>query len=222
MKHILSFLLILICSTNTMMSQTTITGIVSDDAGVLPDVNILINESQKGTVTDNEGYFEITAKKNDELSISHVGFETKYVTIDEQRGLAVILESNMALDEVVIVATKLKGCRLTTSCFSIGCNIECSVLGKDVKTNEEVYSPSGLKLYPNPSPRGVFTLNLHRRYGEVEVQVTDILGQMILIKSFRNGNKRLEIDLSPYPTGMYIVNTMVDGKRLPTKKAIVG
>ena len=68
----------------------------------------------------------------------------------------------------------------------------------------------------------VFTLNLLQEYGEVEVRVTNISGQSILIKSFRNPNRRLKIDLSRYPTGMYIVNTMADGKTLPVKKAIVG
>ena len=221
MKYILPFIFILICNVNKAKAQTMISGIVSDELGVLPDVNIIVEGGKKGTTTNNDGYFEITAKKNDVLSISYVGFETKNVWIDNQKNIVVTLGSTITLEEVTIVASRHNACRSTSTsirCYTV--SYDCGEEEKRIK--EEAHDTNALKLYPNPSPKGVFILNLLQEYGEVEVWVTNVSGQSILIKSFRNPNRRLKIDLSRYPTGMYIVNTMADGKTLPVKKAIVG
>jgi len=41
-------------------------------------------------------------------------------------------------------------------------------------------------------------------------------------RDYQNVNKEVGIGLSQYPTGIYIINIIVDGKRLSPKKAIRG
>ena len=59
-----------------------ITGVVSDQAGPLPGVTVLIKGSTRGTETDFDGKYSIKAKLNDILSFSFVGMLTTEKTVN--------------------------------------------------------------------------------------------------------------------------------------------
>ncbi len=207
MKRILLVLIVLQCS-YIVCGQSLITGKVSDEMGGIPNVNISVKNSEKGTITNAEGAFEIFTKTNDTLLMSHIAYQPQEIVVGKHKTIDVVLSGSVSLEEVVVVAKKYRGTRC-------GYNYKYEIV------TVSVTDKSNLKLYPNPSPNGIFNLSMDKDYNLVEVQVTSISGQIILSKTIQNINKTLKIDLSKCPAGLYIINTIADGKRLAVKKAIV-
>ncbi|WP_200977844.1 TonB-dependent receptor [Echinicola sp. 20G] len=86
--------------------ESTIIGTVTDanTGETIPGVNILIEGSVKGTVTDLEGDFSIQASPKDVLIFSYIGYETQNITIGNESTLNVSLETDSKqLDEVVVI-----------------------------------------------------------------------------------------------------------------------
>jgi len=102
-KKILFVLSILF--TSIIYSQTTISGKVSDESGEpLPSVNILVQGSQTGTVSDFDGNYSIEVSSKVTLEFSYIGFETQTVNIDGQTIINITMElSSETMDEVVVV-----------------------------------------------------------------------------------------------------------------------
>ena len=70
----------------------------------IPGVNVIIQNSTKGTTTDFDGNYQIEVKKGDVLLFSYVGFATQVVIINNQKELNISLVEDLnKLDEVVIV-----------------------------------------------------------------------------------------------------------------------
>lgn len=99
---------------NTSISEPTsqntkdvqITGRVTDDKGEgLPGVNIQIRSTARGTTTDEQGNYRLTAPDaNAVLVFSLVGFTPKEITVGTQSVINISLAiDNKTLDEVVVV-----------------------------------------------------------------------------------------------------------------------
>src|SRR6187402_1330232 len=87
------------------MAQNKVEGIVLDAAGLsIPGVNIKIEGSATGVSTDIDGKFQLNdVKPTDVLSISYMGYETKTITVGNQKFLNVTLEESASqLQEVVV------------------------------------------------------------------------------------------------------------------------
>lgn len=101
------FLLLLLLPLSLLRAQsgTTIRGRVSDpDQEPLIGASILIKGSERGTVTDISGEFQIQAAATDVLIVSYTGFAVKEVPVGSQTQLDIVLEpEDLRLDEVVIV-----------------------------------------------------------------------------------------------------------------------
>jgi len=87
MKHLLAvkYFLVFILFISNAYSQNTITGVIINgvDKSKLPAASVFINNSTRGTMSDNEGKFIITGitEANFELVISYSGFKTESVKI---------------------------------------------------------------------------------------------------------------------------------------------
>ena len=95
----------------TMAQEKTITGTVSDNAGGIPGATIKIQKTKKGTSTDFEGKYSITAQKGDVLVFSFIGMKSQTRIVGDKSIIDVKLEEeNQSLQEVVVVgyATKHK------------------------------------------------------------------------------------------------------------------
>lgn len=220
---ILTILLLFALSFN-VLSQTAIRGIISDDLGPLSGANIIIKNSNKGVVSNIDGVYEIKAKPTDTLSISYLGYVTKDVLINNQMSINTFLSGDIKLDEVVVVSYRVmtKTCVLRCNVFSIKCESACEVISEDVKPTifkSDLITP---KLYPNPSIEGRFKLTLLNNYRNIQMQVSNISGQIIKVDNYQKNTKQLNVDLSQFPSGIYIINIIADGKQLPAKKAIIG
>ncbi|MDH4092631.1 MAG: TonB-dependent receptor [Cyclobacteriaceae bacterium] len=81
------------------------TVISADENSGLPGVNVVIQGTNKGTVTDINGDFVLTlAQGEDMLVFTFVGYTTQTISIGDQTILNIVLEpSATALEEVVVV-----------------------------------------------------------------------------------------------------------------------
>jgi TonB-linked SusC/RagA family outer membrane protein len=86
--------------------QNTIRGLVTDTLGIgMAGVNVLIKNTSKGTQTNFEGQYTITASANDTLVFTYVGYKTQEVAVGSATILNVVMEVDaQALDAVVINA----------------------------------------------------------------------------------------------------------------------
>jgi len=103
MKGIL-ILLFLTASSLIYSQNITVKGVVSDDSGPMPGVNVMISGQKTGTITDINGAFSVNAPKDGSLIFTFIGYQTKMASINGQTNIKVtLIESTKELDEVVVV-----------------------------------------------------------------------------------------------------------------------
>ena len=139
----------------TLAQEQTINveGIVTDEDGAIPGVNILLEGSTAiGTTTNIAGEYDLSVPANGKLVFSFIGYTTQTVAINGRSEINITLEINIeSLSEVIVIGygrtTKKK---LTTAISSVGeediqdkpfPNIEQSIAGK--APGVQVLQPSG-------------------------------------------------------------------------------
>ena len=104
-KTILSGMVMMMLTLTSMMAQRIVTGTVtSDDGEPLIGVSVTVSETTRGTITDVNGDFEITASSDEILQFNFLGYETQQFEV----GNASVVNINMVsstelLDEIVVV-----------------------------------------------------------------------------------------------------------------------
>ncbi len=110
MKHFL--LGLALCFVSLGYAQNKVMGTVTSSINgtTVPFVNILIENTNKGTTTDADGNYSITVEKRDAILIfSSLGFRSTKIAIKDQSIIDVILqEGSTGLDEVVVTALNRK------------------------------------------------------------------------------------------------------------------
>ena len=198
---------ILEITTNVGKKEITVTGIVINDSIPLESASVMIKNSTNGIATNNKGEFKLEAKKGDTLSVSYLGYKTKELVLNKTEDFTFKLDEENSFNEVVIIGYSSHKCKI-----SCGVCVVYSTLwvDEDEKT----------KLYPNPSSNGIFQLMLVNNYNKVSISIADMSGRSVQNITQQKFGKKGTIDLSTYPTGIYIVNIIADGKRLEPIKAI--
>ena len=105
----------------TFAQERTVTGTVSSDAeGPIPGVNIVIQGTTQGAVTDVDGNFTITVPGPDAvLVITSIGYIAQNVTVGNQTSINVTLtEDVQALDEIVVIGYGTQKKKELTSAIS--------------------------------------------------------------------------------------------------------
>jgi len=82
-----------------------VTGTIFDDQGLpIPGVNILIENTERGTTTDFDGNYSIELSDGEVLVFSYLGFKTQKVTYQGQSQININLELDAdQLEEVVLI-----------------------------------------------------------------------------------------------------------------------
>lgn len=115
MKHLFSFLIVLIFSQSIISQNATITGTVTDhNLKPLFGVNVYLKTKSKGTQTNENGFFELSRLGQGEyiLSVSYLGFKTKEIpfSIETNSKLnlidIVLYEGNEILNEVTVESNR--------------------------------------------------------------------------------------------------------------------
>ena len=97
--------LILFFGSSATIAAQTITGTVVDGGGEpLIGVNILVDGTSRGTVTDFDGAYSLNAASGDVLIFSYTGFTSERVTVGNETTIDITLnEDSEVLDEVVVI-----------------------------------------------------------------------------------------------------------------------
>jgi TonB-linked SusC/RagA family outer membrane protein len=115
--------MVCLLSTRTAFSQNTdITGVITDPSGnPVAAASIVIQSTTRGTASDAEGKFRITAPANSKLVISSAGFKTQTVSVAGGDLRIKLAEDITHLDEVVVtgLATTVKRRNLANAVSTI-------------------------------------------------------------------------------------------------------
>lgn len=84
--------------------QAIINGTVADKQGPLPGVNITVKGTSKGTITDEQGRYNIDGEVGEVLIFSFMGYTTQEITISSNVLNVMLSEDSKQLEEVVINA----------------------------------------------------------------------------------------------------------------------
>ncbi|OBQ57123.1 TonB-dependent receptor [Tamlana sp. s12] len=98
----------------------SVSGTVSDKTGLpIPGVNVVVEGTSIGTVTDFDGNYELNTSSGSTLVFSFVGYESQKIKYTGQTSLNVTLaEDTSVLDEVVVVGYGTKKKSLVTGAIS--------------------------------------------------------------------------------------------------------
>lgn len=122
MKNLIFLLVLSIAVPNLSAQEKIISGVVTDNLGQpLPGAIIRIEGTPKGTQTDFDGNYRISAQQGQTLVFKYIGFKTKTVKIGFNYVINVQLEEDMQLlEEVVVVGHGVQRTRsLTYSVSSV-------------------------------------------------------------------------------------------------------
>jgi TonB-dependent SusC/RagA subfamily outer membrane receptor len=101
-KGILVLLLVLVAQV-TFAQERTVTGVVSDEAGMpIPGVSVLLKGTTSGTQTDFDGKFTIKAASNQVLTFSYIGMKTQEVRATSSTINIKMMGSALELEGVTI------------------------------------------------------------------------------------------------------------------------
>ena len=100
--------LLIALSVQFVFAQKTVSGTVSDEAGPLPGVNILIKGTTSGTQTDFDGNYTLMASEGQTLVFSYVGYDNVEKVVGASSVYDVMMTGGTVLDEVVVTALGIK------------------------------------------------------------------------------------------------------------------
>lgn len=101
-----TLLLLMLISSSVLVAQNVISGKVvsDDDKEPLPGVAVKVYNTDRSTVSQLDGSFKINAQPTDILVFSFVGFESRNITVGNQKVINVSLKlSTTLLDEIAVV-----------------------------------------------------------------------------------------------------------------------
>ncbi|WP_114749311.1 SusC/RagA family TonB-linked outer membrane protein [Pleomorphovibrio marinus] len=106
-KSLLSIAILLLILTMESMAQSReVSGTVisAEDDFPLPGVNVRIKGTTRGTITDIDGSYTVSADASETLVYSYIGFLSQEVEVGDQENIDVILQTDAkTLGEVVVV-----------------------------------------------------------------------------------------------------------------------
>ena len=119
MKNLL-LLLTLIFSCILTAQEIKVSGVVTDDANSsLPGATVMVKGTTKGTTTDLNGKYSITAKMGEFLQFSFVGLDTKTVKVSSSTINVSLVGGGETLQDVVILGSRSAARTVTESAVPI-------------------------------------------------------------------------------------------------------
>jgi TonB-linked SusC/RagA family outer membrane protein len=88
--------------------EKTVTGVVSDATGPIPGANVVVKGTARGTQTDIDGKYSISANPGDVLMFSYVGMQDSNATVGAANVYNATLSEGILLENVVVTALGIK------------------------------------------------------------------------------------------------------------------
>jgi TonB-linked SusC/RagA family outer membrane protein len=102
--HVMKPIVILLVLSFGTVNAQNVTGTVRDDAGkAMPNVTVLVKGSQTGTTSNASGKYEIKAASDAVLVFSHVGFESREISVANQTEINVSMKIDLSTNTEVVV-----------------------------------------------------------------------------------------------------------------------
>ncbi|MEO9802784.1 MAG: TonB-dependent receptor [Reichenbachiella sp.] len=91
--------------TNNLPEDIELKGKITDENGEgLPGVSVLIKGTTKGTVTDLDGYYSISAPADAVLQVSYIGYSSQEILVGNQTAIDISLVPDITqLEDIVVV-----------------------------------------------------------------------------------------------------------------------
>ena len=90
-------------SGSIMYAQTTVSGVVSDESGPLPGVNVIVKGTSTGSVTDFDGKYSIGVDNGETLVFSYIGYLSQEVVVSGSTVNVTLAEDASQLNEVIVI-----------------------------------------------------------------------------------------------------------------------
>ncbi|MFO7999822.1 MAG: SusC/RagA family TonB-linked outer membrane protein [Marinilabilia sp.] len=134
----------------------TVTGQVTDSQNQpLPGVNVVIDGTTQGAITDAQGNYEIQASADDVLRFSFISFEDQEIPVEDQSTIDVVMTASTTdLDEVVVVGYGVQQKSLVTGAIS---SVDSESLGSSSDSRVEQAMQgrtAGVTVLPNSGSPG--------------------------------------------------------------------
>lgn len=164
-KHVFICLMMIFLSIGIFAQSGKISGKISDKDGVpIPGVTILIEGTTRGTTSDIDGKFTISADVNAVLQFSFIGMQTKEVTINDDSDLSVVLLDDMiGIGEVVAIGYGSKKKESLTSAISTIQSDEILTTTNSSLAQALQGKVSGLQIRQNTGEPGSFDTRINVR-----------------------------------------------------------
>ncbi|PSL24130.1 SusC/RagA family TonB-linked outer membrane protein [Chitinophaga ginsengisoli] len=119
--------LLFLCSTLALFAQQNISGKIKDavNGKPIPGVTIRIQGTNRGTISDGSGAYNLTVPSNATLLVSFTGYKTQTIKVSGNATLDITMEEDFAkLDEIVVtgLATTVKRSNLANTVVTINAN----------------------------------------------------------------------------------------------------
>ncbi len=132
MKQFSLILSMVFLTFTAVFAQKTVTGTVTDDAGEpLIGANVTVKGTDKGTVTEYDGTYSISANEGDVILVTYTGYTDLEETVGASNTLDFTLSEGVLLEKVVVTALNI-----SRSEKSIGYAVE-TVDGDDITQARE-------------------------------------------------------------------------------------
>jgi len=100
-------LILALFSLPIMAQEYQLSGTIKDaESQSLPGVSVSIVNGTGGTSSDFDGNYSLTVKEGDKVAFTFVGFESQEITMDGRTVINVVMQSGVALDEVVVTGSR--------------------------------------------------------------------------------------------------------------------
>jgi len=118
--YLLSFILVAFLSTTIYAQEKLVKGKISDEKGFpIPGASLIIKGTTKGSTTDMDGNYTISAKAGDVLVFTYLGYKSIEQKISESNTYNVsLVPSQSELSEVVVIGYGTQKKKLTTGAIA--------------------------------------------------------------------------------------------------------
>ena len=156
------FMLMLFLLFSKVINAQDVKGVVSDESGGLPGVNIIVKGTSKGTTTDLDGNYLLKGvNANDVLEFSFIGYKTIEEKVNGRTVINVLLEEDFnSLDEIVVIGygTQQRS-KLTTAITSVKSKALAEIPTADIAQSLQGRA-AGVNVINSGSPGGKTTINI--------------------------------------------------------------
>ena len=147
----------------TAFAQQKISGVVSGENNLpLAGATIIVNGTNIATTSLTDGSFTISAKTNDILEISFVGYKTQQIKIENETSLKIILQPTiLSLDEVILTGYTSQKVKEITGSVAIIKTKDLTAIPAGQVDQMLQGRASGLTVISSGLPGGISNVRIH-------------------------------------------------------------